>query len=73
MEHPPCSPDLAPADYCLLPQLKSGLKKRHFCYATDIIKNATEELKGDQKIASRHVSYTFTIADKMCSCTRGLF
>jgi hypothetical protein len=43
-EHPPCSPDLAPADFYLFPLLKSGLMKRRFCDDTDI-KNATEELK----------------------------
>jgi len=36
---------LAPADFYLLPRLKSALKGRRFCDATDIIKNATEELK----------------------------
>jgi len=38
LEHPPYSPDLAAADFYLL-------KGRRFCNATDIIKNATEELK----------------------------
>ena len=45
LEHPPHSPDLAPVDLFLFPQLKSVLKGRCFCDATDIIKNATEELK----------------------------
>jgi hypothetical protein len=44
-EHPPYSLDLATADFYLLPRLKSGLKGRRFHIATDIIKNATEELK----------------------------
>jgi hypothetical protein len=35
------SPDLAPADF----YMKSALKRQHFCNATDIIKNAMEELK----------------------------
>ena len=39
------SPDLAPADFYLFPRLKSALKGRNFCDTTDIIKNATEELK----------------------------
>jgi len=42
----PYSPDLAPADFHLFPSLKSALKGRRFCDATDIIENATEELKG---------------------------
>jgi len=44
MEHPPISPDLAPADYYLFSRLKSSLKGQRFCDATDI-KNAMEELK----------------------------
>jgi histone-lysine N-methyltransferase SETMAR len=30
MDHPPCSPDLAPADLWLFPKLKSVLKAKHF-------------------------------------------
>jgi hypothetical protein len=45
LEHPPHSPDLVTADVFLFPQLKSALKGRSFCDATDIMKNATEELK----------------------------
>jgi hypothetical protein len=33
------------ADFYLFPRLKSALKGRRFCDATDIIKIATEELK----------------------------
>jgi len=49
LEHPPYSPDLIPADFYLFPPLKSALKGRRFCDATDIIKNATEELKSFSK------------------------
>jgi histone-lysine N-methyltransferase SETMAR len=45
-EHPPYSPDLAPTDFYMFPWLKSVLKGRRFCDVIDIIKNATEELKG---------------------------
>ena len=45
LEHLPHSPDLVPADFYMLPQLKSAIKGRRFCDATDIIKNATKELK----------------------------
>jgi hypothetical protein len=44
MGHPPHSPDRAPSDFYLFPQLKSAMKARHFCDATDI-KNVSEELK----------------------------
>jgi len=45
LSHPPYSPHLDPADFYLFPRLKSAVKGRRFCYATDIINNATEELK----------------------------
>jgi transposase len=45
MGHSPYSPDLATAEFYLFTQLKPVLKARGFCDATDIIKNATEELK----------------------------
>jgi transposase len=45
LEHPPYSPDLAVVDSYLFPRLKSALKGQRCCVATDIIKNATEELK----------------------------
>jgi hypothetical protein len=45
LEHIPYSSDLAPDDCYLFPRLKSALKGWSFCDATDIIQNATEELK----------------------------
>jgi len=42
LEHPPYFPDLAPAHFHLLSSLKSALKRRRSCDATDI-NNATEE------------------------------
>jgi len=45
LKHPPYSPDLATANIYLFPRMKSALKGRCFCDATDIIKNATAELK----------------------------
>ena len=44
MEHPPYSTDLAAADFYLFPRLIS-LKGWRFSDATEIIKNAKEELK----------------------------
>jgi len=64
LELPPYSPDLAPADFYLFPQLKSALKVQHFYDATDIIKNMTEELKRLSQMASRNVSNTFTVAGR---------
>ena len=45
LEYPPQSPHLAPADFYMLPRLKSALKVWDYCDATNIIKNATYELK----------------------------
>jgi hypothetical protein len=44
LQHPPTSPDLAPADCYLFSLLKSTLRGWRFCHGTNIIKNATEEL-----------------------------
>jgi hypothetical protein len=45
LQHPPYSLNLAPADFHLFPRPKSPWKGRCIYNATDIIKNATEELK----------------------------
>jgi hypothetical protein len=45
LEQSPYSSDRAPADLYMFPRLKSALKVQRLCDTTDIIKNATEELK----------------------------
>jgi hypothetical protein len=45
LELPPYSPNLASVGFCLFYRLKSAMKGRRFCDATDTIKNATDELK----------------------------
>jgi hypothetical protein len=45
LEHPPYFSDLAAANFYLFFRPKSALKGRRDCDATDIITNATEELK----------------------------
>jgi hypothetical protein len=45
LEHPPNFPDLSAADFYPFPPQISASKGRCFCVATDIFKNATEELK----------------------------
>ena len=45
LEHPPNNADLGPATFYLFPRQKSALKGRRLCDATDIINNATKELK----------------------------
>jgi hypothetical protein len=58
----PYSPDLAAGDFYLFPPLKSALKGRRFYGATDIIKNATKELKIFHTMAPRNVSNNPTVA-----------
>jgi len=62
LDHPLCSPDLAPADYFLFPKVKSHLKWRLFDSDSDIPKAVTSTLntiakddfyKGIQKLYSR--------------------
>jgi len=43
--HPPCSPDLAPADFFLFPKLKTTLKGRSFQTIEEIQQNAIRELR----------------------------
>jgi len=45
LENPPYSSDPTAGELYLFPPLKSTLKGQGFCDATDIFKNATEELK----------------------------
>jgi len=45
MVHLPYSSGLAQADFYLFRRMKWALKEQRFCDVTDIIKNATEELK----------------------------
>jgi len=45
LQHPLYSPDLAPVDFHLFPQLKSAFKGQCICDATNIIKSVEEELK----------------------------
>jgi len=64
----------APSPYTLLTwlqlicflflRLKSTLKERRSCYATDINKNATEELKRLSQKTYRDVSKTFRVAGR---------
>jgi len=46
LDHPPCSPDLAPPDCHLFPGLKNQLKGRHFSSDADVIAAAETCLDG---------------------------
>jgi len=76
LEHLPCSTDLVPADFCLLPRLKSALKRRRFCDDTDIIKNVTEELKWLSQNGFQERFQKVSVAGRsvqLYSCKSGLF
>jgi hypothetical protein len=60
LQHPPYSPDLAPADFSPVPRPKSALKGRLFSIVRGTIKNEAEEKKGFHIVASINVSSTFT-------------
>jgi hypothetical protein len=45
LEHPPYSPDLAPSNFFLFPNVKEILKGRHFDDTDDIRSNMTTALK----------------------------
>ena len=42
LEHPPYSPDLAPSDFFLFPEIKSGLKRTGFESVDAVKKKATQ-------------------------------
>ena len=46
LDHPPYSPDLAPSDYHLFPELKKQLKGRHFSSDAEVIAAAETWLDG---------------------------
>jgi len=46
LDHPPCSPDLAPSDYHLFSGLKKQLKGRHFLSDAEVISAAETWLDG---------------------------
>ncbi|GBO02642.1 hypothetical protein AVEN_231878-1 [Araneus ventricosus] len=45
LQHPPYSPDLAPADFYISPRLKIKLKGHRFVDSDEVIENATNQLK----------------------------
>ncbi|GBO12730.1 hypothetical protein AVEN_75816-1 [Araneus ventricosus] len=61
-EHPPYSPDLAPADFYLFPGLKMKLKGHRYVDSEKVIENATKQQKDPSKMDSRSVSNSYTNA-----------
>jgi hypothetical protein len=73
LEHPQYSPDLPSADFYLFPRLSSALKGRRLCDATDLIKNAAEELKRLTKWLPEMFPTPLLSLAGVYICTRGLF
>jgi len=67
----PYSPDLAPANLNLFPGLKSALKGQRLCDTTDIIKNATEELKKLSQNGFQEYSQHFYSRWQKCVVAQG--
>jgi histone-lysine N-methyltransferase SETMAR len=44
MDHPPCSPELAPSDFWLFPNLKSVLKGKRFSDVEDMKSSVKENV-----------------------------
>ena len=65
--HSPYSPDLDPVDFYLFPPLKWALKGRRFCDATDIIKNAKEELQSLAQNGFQEFFQRFYIRCQKCT------
>jgi hypothetical protein len=60
----PYSPELAPADFYLLPPLKSALKGHRSFGAIDDIKNATIDLKSLLPVGFQECFQTFRVAGR---------
>jgi hypothetical protein len=74
MEHHPYSGGLVTPDFYLVPRLKSALKGRRFCDATDIIMNATEELKRFSENGFQECfQYIYNLCQKCISAQGGYF
>ena len=72
LEQPHYSPDLPSADFYLFPRLRSALKGPYLCDGTDVIKNATEELKRLLQMVFENVSIIFTVADRIAYLHKGI-
>ena len=74
LEHYPYSTDLPPAHFLPVTRLISALKGWRICDATDIIENATEELKRfSQELLPEKFPAPLQSLVEVHSCTRGLF
>ena len=68
LEHPPYSADLTAVDFYLVPRMKSALKGRRYCDATDL-RMRRQSWKGFHKMFPTPLQ---SLLEVYC-CTRGLF
>ena len=69
--HPPSSPDLAPADFFLVPKLKITLKGRRFQTIKEIQENATIELRAITSSAFQEAFQKWKKRWERCIASRG--
>jgi len=69
--HPPCSPDLAPADYFLFPKIKTTLKGRRFQTIEEIQENAIRELRATTESAFQEAFQQWKKLWERCIASRG--
>jgi hypothetical protein len=65
LEHPPCSPDLAPCDFLLFQKIKSALKGTCFKSIDAVTAKATEVMKLPEKDL-QHCFQKWKIRMKWC-------
>jgi hypothetical protein len=73
LEHFAYSPDLAQDDFYLFHRLKSESKRRGYCDATDVIRNAMKVLKGLSKNGFHNVPTTLQWLAELYSFTGDWF
>lgn len=68
--HPPCSPDLAQADFFLFPECKTTLRGRYF-QTTEIHENATGELHATTESVFQEAFQQWKKHWEQCIASRG--
>jgi hypothetical protein len=71
LEHPLCSPDLAPSDFFLFPMIKGILKRRYFDDVDDIRSNTTAALKAIQENQIQNCFEEWTRRWRRCISPQG--
>lgn len=73
LEHPPYSPDLAPADFMLFPKLKMVMKGHHFDDIETIQKNVTAVLNSIPAEAFRRAFDSLYERSQKCVQVEGMY